>query len=267
MIVAMSSSLILILLLGALAAGSNLLGGALAVLRPRVSERQLVYGLAFSGGFLLCVTLLHLLPECIRSTPSAPLLIVTGYFLVYLAEHLFAGHAHHGLDKPHGAHPLIGAHLEEVTPIRLGAAWSAAGGLLLHSFFDGAAIAAALATHSTVGWLTFLAVVLHKIPEGFSLSAIMLSSSGSSRTALLLAGALGLSSMMGTVGTVLVADLGAGLSGILLSVATGMFLHIAATDLLPTTAQVRGLGILAMTVAGAGSVILMSAVLQAALPH
>jgi len=260
------ASLWLILLLGTLASASNLLGGMLAVIRPRVSDRQLLYGLAFSGGFLLAVALLDILPECVRLSPGAPLLIVGGYFLVYLAEHLFAGHAHHFLQEPHGAHPLIGAHLDEHDhqPIRLPAAAAAAVGLLLHSFFDGAAIAAALGVSRSVGWLTFCAVVLHKIPEGFSLAAIMLASSRTPRFATILAGSLGLSSLVGTLATAMAARAIAGVEPVMLSIAAGMFLHIAATDLLPTTSQVRGLRVLVATFAGAGAVILLMAVLHAA---
>ncbi len=256
----------LVLLLGALAGASNLLGGGLAVLRPRLSDRHLVHGLAFSGGFLLAVALLHILPECVRRFPAAPLLIVGGYFLVYLAEHLFAGHAHHFLQEPHGAHPLIGAHLDEHDhqPIRLPAAAAAAVGLMLHSFFDGAAIAAALGVSRGMGWLTFFAVVLHKIPEGFSLATIMLASSRTPRTAAALAGALGLFSLAGTLVTAAAARAVAGFEDVMLSVAAGMFLHIAATDLLPTTSRVRGLSVMGATLAGAGTVVALMAVLHAA---
>ena len=260
------ASLWLVALLGTLAAASNLLGGGLAVLRPRVSDRHLLYGLAFSGGFLLAVALLHILPECLRLTPAAPLLIVCGYFLVYLAEHLFAGHAHPHRQEPHGAHPLIGAHLDEHghAPIRFRAASAAAAGLMLHSFFDGAAIAAALEVSRPVGWLTFTSVVLHKIPEGFSLAAIMLASSRSPRIAAGFAALLGLASLAGSLATALAGRIVAGLEGVMLSIAAGMFLHIAATDLLPTTSRVRGLGVMAATFAGAGSVVVLMAILRAA---
>lgn len=266
MIVAMYSSVTLVLLLGTLAATANLLGGVLPLLRPRASERYLVYGLAFSGGFLLAVTLLHIAPECIRRTPDAPLLIVAGYFLVYVTEHVFAGHAHHETHKPHGAHPLIGTHQckESGSRIRLGAAWSAAVGLAVHSFFDGATIAAAVSTKSTVGWLTFLAVILHKIPEGFSLSAIVLSSTGSKRKAFMAACVLGGACITGALATVLAATVIADVEIIVLSVAAGMFLHIAATDLLPTTAQVRGLKVMTATIGGALSVVVLSTIFRTA---
>ncbi len=258
----------LLVLLGVLAAGSNLLGGALALVRRPPSRHTLVVGLGFSGGFLLAVALLHVLPECLRLTPLALPLVLVGYFLVYVAEHAFAGHAHPTRHEHHGAHPLIGAHLEEdaARPIRPGAASAAAVGLLLHSFFDGAAISAALAARTTLGWLTFLGVVLHKIPEGYSLASIVRGSAGSRRSAFWLAAALGGSSLAGTLATAAVARAAAGWDAVLLSVACGMFLHIAATDLLPTTAHVRGFSVLAATLAGAGAVLVASLLLARALP-
>jgi len=264
----MPSSLAFVLTLGALAAGSNLLGGALALLRPGLPQGRVHYGLAFSGGFLLAVALLHILPEAISLTPRAPVLIVMGYFLVYLAEHAFAGHAHGSGAEPHGPHPLIGTHECDGgdRPVRAGAAGAAAAGLLLHSFFDGAAIAAALAARTSTGWLVFLAVALHKIPEGFSLAEIMLSSGASRTTAFSLTAALGCTSLAGTVVTALAVKGIEGAGGVVLAVAGGMFLHIAATDLLPTTSRVRGFKVMGATLAGAGTVLAVTALLRGVLP-
>jgi ZIP family zinc transporter/zinc and cadmium transporter len=255
----------LVLCLGFLAAGANILGGRIALSRPRVAQRHLILGLAFSGGFLLAVAFLLILPECMRATDAAPALIAGGYFLVYLAEHIYAGHAHHAPTEPHGAHPLVGAHaVDDEAPIAPAAGSAAAAGLLLHSFFDGAAIAAALATGSVVGWLTFLAVVFHKIPEGFSLASIALASGRKPRTAALLAGALGASSFAGTVTLILVSRAFLGLEGVFLGIACGMFIHIAATDLLPTTSHVKGLAVLGATAAGVAAVVLAGGLLRLA---
>jgi zinc transporter ZupT len=261
-------SAFLVILLGLLAGGSNLIGGGLALLRPIAAERAVLLGLAFSGGFLLAVALLHVLPECARLTPHWPAWLLLGYGLVYLAEHAFAGHAHLPAHAPHGAHPLVGVHLDEPAqaPIAAGAASAAALGLLLHSGFDGAAIAAALSAKAAVGWLTFLAVVLHKVPEGFSLATIALSSGGTRRSALLLSGGLGVSSLAGTLLTLGAVRAFLSVEGPVLSVACGMFVHIAATDLLPTTAHVRGLGVMVATLAGVATVAATGGLLHAALP-
>lgn len=256
----------LVVVLGAVAAGSNLLGGRLALVRRRITPRHLVHGLAFSGGFLFAVAILIVLPECMHLTPAAPVLIAAGYLLVHLAEHAYAGHAHHVSEEPHGGHPLVGTHGHgnREFPIAPAAASAAAVGLGVHSFFDGAAIAAALGAGSTIGWLTFLAVVLHKVPEGYSLASITLSTGRGRRTAWRLAAALGAASLAGTLTVVAAARWVAGLEPVFLGLACGMFLHISATDLLPTTSHVKGLSILGATVAGAGAVVLAEAVIRLA---
>lgn len=264
----MSTGLGILVVLGGSAAACNLLGGWLAVLRPRVADRHLIRGLAFSGGFLLAAALLLILPESLKAGPGAPALVLAGYCLVYLAEHLFAGHAHHVLHAPHGAHPLVGAHLceEEETPIRGAAATAASAGLLLHSFFDGAAVAAALPAGPAVAVLTFLAVALHKVPEGFSLASIALAAGRTPREAARLAAALGGASLLGTAVAAVAGRMSPGAEAGLLAVACGMFIHIAATDLLPTTSHVKGYGVLAATGAGAAAAAL-AALLVHALGH
>jgi len=262
----------LVIILGVLAGCSNLIGGALALARPRLAQRYLILGLAFSGGFLMTVAVVDILPEAMAVEPRAPLLVLGGYLAVYLAEHVFAGHAHAvpGTGRPekeHGAHPLIGSPdcRDEHATISPAAASAAATGLTIHSFFDGAAIAAALATSPPVGWLTFFAVLTHKLPEGFSLASIRLSSRGSRRSAFLMAAILGGASLAGTLTVVLLSRSFLNLEGPVLSVACGMFLHIAATDLLPTTGHVKGLRVMAATAAGVLVALAAAALLRLAL--
>jgi len=261
----------LVILLGVLAGCSNLIGGALALARPRFARLNLILGLAFSGGFLMTVAVVDILPEAIAVEPRAPLLVLAGYLTVYLAEHLFAGHAHAGgtgrAGKGHGAHPLIGSRecRDEHAAISPAAASAAATGLTIHSFFDGAAIAAALAASTPVGWLTFFAVVTHKLPEGFSMASIKLSSRGSRGSAFLLAATLAVASLAGTLTVVFVSRGFLHLEGPVLSVACGMFLHIAATDLLPTTGHVKGLRVMAATAAGVVVALAAAALLRLAL--
>lgn len=260
------SSAWLVLGRGVLAAASNVVGGWLALKQPPISRRFSVLGFAFSGGFLLAVTLLLILPECMRMAPSAPAMIVAGYFLVHLAEHAYAGHAHHVSAQPHGSHPLIGhhGHGDRRIPISPAAAGAATAGLLLHSFFDGAAIAAALAAGSRVGWFAFFAVVFHKVPEGFSLATIVVSSGRSRRAASNTVTALAAASLAGTATVLIAAQSVLGLEPLFLGIACGMFLHIAATDLLPATSHVRGLSVLIATLAGAVAVVLAEGLLNLA---
>ena len=57
------------------------------------------------------------------------------------------------------------------------------GGLSVHALFDGVAIGSGFRGESNaLGWLIFLAVFLHKAPEGFTMASVMLAS-GRSRAA------------------------------------------------------------------------------------
>jgi len=259
----------LVIVLGLLAACSNMLGGLLAVYRPVFKEGRRMLALAFSGGFLLSVAVINLLPEVIAGHPYAPHLVLGGYFLVYLSEHLFAGHAHHAGHKHRGGHQLIGELPceKDDAPIRQGAAFAATGGLLLHSFFDGAAITAALVAGTPLGWLTFFAVMLHKVPEGFSQASIYLASKSTRKAAAGSAGALGISSLIGSLVTLFFTREFGGLENIVLAVACGMFLHISATDLLPVTARVRGLKTMVTTAAGFITAIVASLLLHRLITH
>ena len=56
-------------------------------------------------------------------------------------------------------------------------------GLIIHTFFDGIAIASGFLVSNALGWIIFFAVFLHKIPEGFTVSSVMLASGRSRGTA------------------------------------------------------------------------------------
>ena len=57
-------------------------------------------------------------------------------------------------------------------------------GLAAHSLFDGVAIASGFVLSSWLGWIIFVAILLHKLPEGFTVASVMLAS-GHSRVAAL----------------------------------------------------------------------------------
>ena len=56
-------------------------------------------------------------------------------------------------------------------------------GLVIHTFFDGIAIASGFIVSNWLGWVIFLAIFLHKIPEGFTIASVMLASGQSRRIA------------------------------------------------------------------------------------
>jgi ZIP family zinc transporter/zinc and cadmium transporter len=115
--------------------------------------------------------------------------------------------------------------------------FSALVGLSIHTFFDGVSIASGFLLSVPLGLLIFLAVILHKIPEGVTVASIALASGQGKRTALtasfVLAGA--------TLAGVLSMNRFAGALSYALPLSTGVSLYVAASDLIPEVNEERGL--------------------------
>ena len=107
--------------------------------------------------------LLDMLPESLRLSGDWALpLVVAGYFLVHLFEHTLAPHFHFGEET----------HADEMRLHHAG--FSALLGLGMHSFFDGVAIASGFLVSGGLGLVIFMAIMLHKVPEGFTVSSLLL---------------------------------------------------------------------------------------------
>ncbi len=205
------------ILLGVLAALADIAGGFVLV-RARGVERYLRYFVALGAGFLMAVALLEMTPESLRLSPTlGPILIMAGYCVVHLLEHTISGHFHFGKETHH--HDVVSAHT----------GYSVLGGLSGHAFFDGVAIGSGFVVNSAVGWLIFLAIFLHKMPEGFTMASVMLAS-GRSRSAAFLS-AVGLAAA--TLAGVLVIELAPQWMPYGLPVSAGVALYVGASDLVP----------------------------------
>ena len=224
------------ILLGLTAALANGLGGAVIVQKDW-ERRYLRYFVALGAGFMLGTALLEMLPESIAlAGPKAPLLILAGYFLVHFFEHTVTGHFHFGEET----------HAEEFVLQHRG--YSVLLGLVVHTFFDGIAIASGFLSSGWLGWIIFLAVILHKVPEGFTASSIMLASGRSKAVAWAASGVLGLATMAGVLTmTIFNRSLNAGLP-----LSAGVTLYVAASDLIPEVNKEPGIRIALMVFLGVG---------------
>ena len=203
--------------LGLAAAIGNVLGGLFMVRRdwPR---RYITYFLAFGAGFMLAVSLVEIVPESIKlAGDSAVLFILIGYFLVHLFEHALVGHFHFG-EETHAEH--MHAHH---------AGFSALAGLGIHTFFDGVAIASGFLVSRWLGVVIFLAIILHKLPEGFTVSSLILAKGGSRRSAVLASVFLGAATILG----VLLTGIAQTALAYTLPLSGGVTMYVAASDLIP----------------------------------
>jgi zinc and cadmium transporter len=203
-------------LLYALVAALGNVVGALAVTRRAARELALIeHFVAFGAGFMLAVALVELLPEAFaRSGGAAPGLVLAGYLAVHLTQHTLTPHFHFG-EETHAVNRVAGT--------------SALVGLLLHTFFDGVAIASAFLVRPALGVMVFIAIFLHKLPEGVTVSSLMLAGGRSGTQAVGAAAMLGAATLAGVVFTDRVGFLV--VHGLALS--AGVTIYVAASNLVP----------------------------------
>lgn len=199
----------------AVAASANIIGAVAVVSHSRWSVRALDNMVALSAGFMVSVALLDLAPDAILTHgPPAALVILIGYLLVHLTQHTLAPHFHFG---------------EEVHQVTKVVGFSALAGLMLHTFVDGVAIASGFGVSESLGILVFLAILLHKLPEGLAISSLFLAAGESKAAALGASAALAVSSLLGALLTQrlpLLQEYG-------LPLAAGVTLYVGASNLVP----------------------------------
>ena len=222
------------LLYALVAAAGNVLG-ALAVTRRAVRELRVIELLvAFGAGFMLAVAIVELLPAALsRSGAVAPGLVLVGYLAVHLTQHTVTPHFHFG-EETHHVSRLAGT--------------SALVGLLLHTFFDGVAIASAFLVRPELGIMVFIAIFLHKLPEGVTISSLMLAVGRSGGQAVSAAAMLGAATLAG----VLLTDQVGFLVRHGLALSAGVTIYVAASNLVPEFQGKRGWRLPAAFFAGAG---------------
>lgn len=205
-----------------LAAAGNLVGALVVVRRRPAQVRVLESFIAIGAGFMIAVALGEVVPEAFaRDAHGAAIYLVAGYFAVHLAQHVLTPHFHFG-EETHSVSPV--------------ASVSALIGLLLHTFFDGVAIASGFQVSDQLGVLLFTAVFLHKLPEGLAMASLMLASGLGRARALLAAAALGVATVVGVVATSspgLLREHGLALAG-------GVTIYVAASNLVPEFQARRG---------------------------
>jgi zinc and cadmium transporter len=227
----------------------------------RLGHRPMQVLLSLTGGILLGVGLLHLLPHASialaagaagnAGVEAAAGWALLGFFAMFLLERAFHGHAHHdgcehGETDSHGhAHVHIGHEHGGVQPHLAGRwAWCGAfAGLALHSLADGAALAASVkadAAHGggiVSGFATFLAILLHKPFDSAIIATLLIGSGASPRFRTMINAAYALVVPLGAAAFVAGLGLFGGrqgdLLGIAMAMAAGAFICIAAADLLP----------------------------------
>ncbi len=234
------------LLLGLTAAAANVFGGAIIVQR-RWERAYLMYFVALGAGFMLATALVEMVPASLELRGrSAGFLVLLGYLIIHFFEHSVTPHFHFGEE----------IHQDEF--VQAHKSYSVLAGLVIHTFFDGIAIASGFLVSYWLGWIIFVAVFLHKIPEGFTVASVMLAS-GRSRGI-----AWGASMVLGaaTLAGVLTMAVFRHQVGFGLPLSAGVTIYVAASDLIPEVNKEPGVKMALIVFVGVAALFLLDSVVH-----
>jgi zinc and cadmium transporter len=229
------------ILLGLTAAVANVFGGTIIVQR-HWERRYLKYFVALGAGFMLATAIMEVIPQSLKLGGSnAAFLILIGYLIIHFFEHTVTPHFHFGEET----------HEDEF--VHSHKSYSVLIGLTIHTFFDGVAIASGFLVSDWLGWLIFLAVFLHKIPEGFTVASVMLASGRSRSIAWGASALLGAATLAGVLTMALFRHhVTAGLP-----LAAGVTIYVAASDLMPEVNKEPGVKMALVVFLGVGLMFLL----------
>lgn len=183
------------------------------------SARRAMFCMSFAAGVLLGAAFLDILPAALArhgngSVLSATLAAMAGFFV--LERVLHATHDHHA----HESHAVPSGYLILV-------------GDTLHNFVDGVAIAATFMMDPALGLTATLAIAAHELPQEIADFGVLLSANFSRRSALLLNLLSGLAAVIGAAACIAFEGLVEQHLAWLMAATAGMFIYIAASDLMP----------------------------------
>lgn len=141
--------------------------GAFFALAVGVSHRQLCALISFAAGALFATTFLHIVPEAATALPFLAifLALVSGYLVFFLISRFVF----------HVCPACAASHFDEQTAARFKKiAFLLVIALGFHCVMDGIAIALGRELEKKADWSIFLAVTIHKFPEGLALCALMI---------------------------------------------------------------------------------------------
>lgn len=206
--------------------GGLLTASLVLLVRHDLRTRLVPWLVSYAVGTLLGVSLFNLLPEALEteSTETAMYTLVAGILTFFVLEKVVLWHHCHDGEE-------CAAHTRAASLVVVGDA--------VHTFIDGAVIAAATMVSPALGVTTALAVAAHEIPQEVGDAAILLSAGYSRRATI----GLNLASAGGGVlGAVLMLAFGASAPAVIpkvLAFASGAFLYVAMADLIPSLHEGR----------------------------
>ncbi len=202
-----------------LAGLATVLGIYMVLYREEWAVKNSVFFISFSAGVVLTVAFMDLIPEALEVNKSALTIMLATLIAFYILEHMLVIHS----CKEEGC---------EVHPMGV----LAFVGLSFHSLLDGIVIGAGFEAAFSIGIAAATGVLLHEIPEGISITSVLLHAGYRRSRAVLMGWVVAMATPLGALAAYFfIREVGESTLGFLLAVAAGSFMYIGASDLLPET--------------------------------
>jgi ZIP family zinc transporter/zinc and cadmium transporter len=210
-----------------LIAGVAIISGTLLVFRhAKWAQKNSLLLISFATGTMLTIAFTHLIPEAGELTTNVWGMTFAGFLAFYVLQNILSFHPCHEEEcEVHGFHGL-----QTISTV----------GITIHSFMDGVAIAAGFEASWSLGILTTLAVLLHKVPEGITITCILMHTGMEQKKIFLRALTVALATPTGAIiSFYFLRHLPPQFLGMLLALTAGSFIYLASADLLPETHKSR----------------------------
>ena len=214
--------------------GFAIAGGVISA-AVRLAHRPLCILISFAAGTLLGVTLFAILPESLETSNWWEVLLVLA--AGYAAFFVVGKYVHHVCPA------CAASHFDEDAARRFGEiATLLIIALSIHSTTDGLAITAgheaevARASPNVTDWSLLVALCVHKLPEGFTLGALLLGAGfGRIRALVSVAAVEATTPLGGALGLLFLGNVSLQSLGLILALVGGGFLYLAAHAVLGET--------------------------------
>jgi zinc and cadmium transporter len=216
------------------------------LLKENVLDKLLLVLVAFSAGALMGGAFLHLIPEAVETSSimNISLSVLLGFSLFFFIEKIL--HWRHCHDEKCTIHTF--AYMNLI-------------GDSIHNFLDGLIIAASFVTSIPLGINTTLAVMMHEIPQEIGDFGVLVYGKMKKSRALFLNFVTALTAVAGGIIGYFISSATSYFTNILVPIAAGGFIYIAATDLMPELKKEveikKVLGTFGIFLAGIGLMYLM----------
>ena len=207
------------ILMSVLAAVGFTAASLLALLGGELGARGRSFSAAFAAGILLALAFVDLFPEALELAGEGAVAgFIGGFALLFLTESFTRAHTHH-LPEEH-------VHKHALGPFVFG--------LAIHNLADGFVLGVGAKAGAVASWLVGLGVLVHQVPVGISLAAVLLAARVGRAGVLWTAILLGLAIPAAATLTAFLPVPGdGGALGLLTGVAGGVLAYIGAAHLLP----------------------------------